>query len=250
MRKPVSSIGLIFLLCVSVSVLAQDDPLDDSASPITVSEAPRSGEFSSITQTSPTDVRSVPQKKIEALQKDDDYWYANLEPEKKTPKRAKPVNPGLLGQEWFWNLLWILALCGFIAAVVWYLSSSNIRLFRKKAVRLESESEEGPLSDDIFSINYEKEIRKAEEGANYGLALRLWYLYTLKELADRNLIDYRPETPNGDYVNALFSTPYYRDFFRLTRVFEYAWYGQFDISGEVYQTVRPQFLNFKTSLSA
>lgn len=250
MRKRVSLIALILLFGPGRSVWAQEAmPAMDSASPIQVSsEPPRTVHFSTVNQT-PVAVRSVPQQTIDSLQRSDDYWYANLEPEKKAVKKPDG-DPGLLGKRWFWNLVWIVALCGIIAAVLWYLASSNVRLFRREAKPVQSESEEGSVTDDVFSINYDKEIRKAEEASDYRLALRLWYLQTLKDLAGRNLITYRAETPNGDYLTALYGSRYYRDFFQLTRIFEYAWYGQFALSADAYQTVRPQFQNFKNSLPA
>lgn len=248
MRRTVLFI-LAFFFAASV-VSAQDPPYADTvvtSMPMESGEPPAS--FSPLRQTAPVDVRKVPREKTEALQKSDDYWYANAEPAKEPEKTEK--GGGLFAALWFWNLLWILALCSIIAVVVWYLASSNIRLFQKKSKAATEEAEESGVStDDIFSINYDKEIRKAEAAANYRLAVRLWYLQTLKALADRGVINYRAEKPNGDYVNALAGGPHYRDFFRLTRAFEYAWYGQFALSEGVYQTLRPEFLNFKNSLSA
>ncbi|RYF78312.1 MAG: DUF4129 domain-containing protein, partial [Chitinophagaceae bacterium] len=152
-------------------------------------------------------------------------------------------------QKWFQNLLWIIILCSFIAVVIWYLASSNIRLFSKQSKKIVEEGPEEEMTDDIFSIQYEKEIQKAEGAGNYRLAVRLWYLKTLREMADRNIIDYRHERTNNEYVNSLAGGRYYRDFFRLTRNFEYTWYGQFPLSSEGYNMMRRDFSSFKTTLA-
>ena len=186
-----------------------------------------------------------------ALKSDDAYWYANLEPvnKKKPPSQETHPKRRVLNAAWFQNLLWLLILFSFIGVVIWYLASSNIRLFRRGSKKILDETIEEELPDDIFSINYEREIEKAAEAKNYRLAVRLWYLNTLKELSERNIIDYRQEKTNSDYVTSLFGGRYYSDFFRLTRNFEYTWYGQFNLSSEAYEMMRVDFTAFKNSLS-
>lgn len=238
---------LLFLVCVG-SLAAQDDfsTLDTTVS-IGVAEGAKQGTFSTVTQTAPVVIRKLPAEKVAALQKSDDYWYANFEPPKKEePKPSKSV----FNQDWLQNLLWIIILCSFIGVVIWYLASSNVALFRRESKTIATDDEAGEIPDDIFSIGYEKEITKAVAAGNFRLAVRLWYLRTLKELSDRSLIAYRPEKPDGDYVLSLYGSRYYRDFFQLTRAFEYTWYGQFALTAETYQSVQASFQQFKNSLSA
>ncbi|HET7898391.1 MAG TPA: hypothetical protein VFL47_11985, partial [Flavisolibacter sp.] len=67
-------------------------------------------------------------------------------------------------------------------------------------------------------------------------------------LSDRRLIDYLHGRTNNDYVAQLSQSHYYRDFFRLTRNFEYTWYGQFIPSADVYSLLRSDFLTFQKNL--
>ena len=207
---------------------------------------------SSWRQLLPAEVRKMPADKLAEVKEDDAYWYANVEPEKKkaaAEQKPPPQDRGLTDKSWFQNLLWIIILCSFIGVVIWYLASSNIRLFSKDSKKIMDDDGEEELTDDIFAIPYEKEIQKAVEAQNYRLAVRLWYLKTLKEMADRNVIDYRYGKTNSDYVAALYGGRYYRDFFRLTRNFEYTWYGQFNLSAEAYGMMQADFVTFKNSLS-
>lgn len=208
--------------------------------------------FTNITKGNPVVVRKAPEEKVSELKNDDAYWYANQVLKKETKQTVtQPPNPSkrLLDAAWFRNLLWIIILCSFIGVVIWYLASSNINLFQKAAKKIVDEEVDEEINDDIFSINYEKEIDKATETNNYRLAIRLWYLKTLKELSDRNIIEYRHEKTDSEYVNSLQDSQYYKDFFRLTRNFEYTWYGQFNLSGEGYEMMRTDFINFQNSLS-
>lgn len=194
--------------------------------------------------------RQVPSKKVDSLKADEDYWYANMVPERKkeAPGKKQARGKTLFQESWFRDLLWLIVLSCFIGVVIWYLYSSNILLFRRKAKPILAEGGDEDLTDDIFALRYDAEISRAESAKNFRLAVRLWYLRILKELADNHRIDYRHERTNSDYVSQLYNTPYYRDFFRLTRNFEYTWYGQFDLSADAYEMMRTDFSNFKNGL--
>ena len=246
MRSNYRFIWMLFLLLPAFAVFAQDEEGERSGT-IQVQPAEEETSFNRVAQTKPVDLRKMPSDKIEELKKEDEYWYANREPQKAVQRAERPKEEAPVSG-WFLNLLWIVILVVFIGAVVWYLASSNVNLFRKPSREIVDETTDEGLADDIFSISYEKEIQKAVATGNYRLAIRLWYLSTLKELADRQIIDYRHEKTNSDYINTLYGTRYYHDFFRLTRNFEYTWYGQFALSPEAYQMMQSDFSKFKTGL--
>lgn len=238
----------LFIFC-SVTVAAQDDDFitDTIEAPSVTVNTTTSG-FLPVSEVAQVPVRKVPGEKISELKKDDAYWYANLESErKKEEKLQESSGNSLFNKEWFQTLLWIIILVSFIAVVLWYLLSSNIQLFRKEPKKI-FEEEEQDFTEDIFSVNYEREISRAAGDKNYRLAVRLWYLRTLKELAGRNIIEYRHARTNSDYLSCLSGGPYYKDFFRLTRNFEYTWYGQFPLSEEGYTMMQTDFMNFKNGL--
>lgn len=237
-------LSALVLFTVAVSAQYQDE----EAGTIQVQPLEEQTEFNKADDTRAVEIRKAPPGKIQELKNDDDYWYANREPEKVVQKKETVKQKDAGGSGWLQDILWVLILCVFIGAVIWYLASSNASLFRKPSREIIDEPVEEELTDDIFSINYDKEIQKAVAGGNYRLAIRLWYLSTLKELADRHIIDYRHEKTNSDYVAALYGGRYHRDFFRLTRNFEYTWYGQFALSPEAYQMMQTDFSTFKSGL--
>lgn len=238
------------LLCSSIC-LGQIEVTDSvwSEPPPPVEEVEVSS-FERVTRDQAVDVRKLPADKVSEIKEDDAYWYANVEPEKKKVKNAAPKqNVSLVDKSWFQNLLWIIILCSFVGVVIWYLASSNIRLFSRESKKVDEENNTEETTDDIFAIQYDREIQKAVDAKNFRLAIRLWYLKTLRELSDRNIIDYQYGKTNNYYVNSLYGSRYYKDFFRLTRNFEYTWYGQFNLSGEGYEMMRADFTNFKNSLA-
>jgi hypothetical protein len=250
MCKRVLLIFFVWLLLLPATGKAQAiGPEEDTVEVVPLRESDTSA-FAVITNLEAIARRQVPQKKVDSLKADEDYWYANMVPERKKDVPGKKEDRGktLFQESWFRDLLWLIVLCSFIGVVIWYLYSSNILLFRKKAKPILGEGGEEVLTDDIFALPYDAEIGKAESANNFRLAVRLWYLQILKELADNHRIDYRHERTNSDYVSQLYNTPYYRDFFRLTRNFEYTWYGQFDLSAEAYEMMRTDFSTFKKGL--
>lgn len=85
-------LGLI--LHVSMLCFAQADEYDDDTL-ITSVEPPlveTTSSFSEITRQQPVETKKLPSEKIDELKKDDDYWYANLEPEKEGRKRRRAAS--------------------------------------------------------------------------------------------------------------------------------------------------------------
>jgi hypothetical protein len=186
---------------------------------------------------------------LQNLKKDEAFWYANKLP--KRQKRAeidpnKKYSEPFYLQNWFRTLLWIFITAAFVAVIIWFLVVSDVRLFRKKAVSLSEQ--DTVLAEDIFSINYEQELEKAIADENYRLGVRLMYLHILRLFSERDIIHYKIERTNSDYLMQLYNTSYYKDFFRLTRNFEYVWYGKFDISSAAFELIRKDHAKLKSLL--
>lgn len=204
--------------------------------------------------------RSIPADVKKKVDEDDDFWYANTDLKKSKREILEERERGRNGQKgkddpairerktrtpfsmkpWFQTLLWVIIVAGFTVFLVIYLGSSNIGLFRKK-IRSTGHTEEDQISEDIFAINYQKEIDKAVAGGNYRLAVRLHFLQLLRKMSDSNIIRYKQDKTNFDYLMELQPTRYYAPFFRVTRNYEYSWYGQFPVSHDAYRIIKNDF---------
>ena len=187
---------------------------------------------------------------LQNLKKDEAFWYVN-----QTPKRQKPVaidpnrkytKPFYL-QNWFRTLVWIIIIGAFLAVLIWFLIASDVRLFRKKPKAVLSEADIA-LTEDIFAVNYDEQLANAITNENYRLGVRLMYLHVLRLFAERSIIQYKIERTNSEYLFQLYNSAYYKEFFRLTRNFEYVWYGKFDISVPAFEMIRQDYTNLKTRL--
>jgi hypothetical protein len=133
--------------------------------------------------------------------------------------------------------------------VIIYLANSNVGLFRKGGKSIAASEADEVETDNIFEINYQREIDKAIANGNYRFAVRLMFLRALKNLSDKKVIQYKHDRTNFDYLMQLHSTKYYSDFFRLTRNYEYSWYGQFSIEPEKFSIIKSDFENFDRNMS-
>jgi len=159
---------------------------------------------------------------------------------------------------WFGNLFtgvgnptfWKTATYVFIASVIVYITLKLIGvnfsgLYRKKD---KNEIPYETLGENIHAIDFPDSIEKAITQKNYRLAVRLYYLKTLKELTDREMIDWRINKTNRSYVYELNSPNLRPDFERITLQFEYAWYGNFPVDEEQFIVIKNQFLTFSNSV--
>lgn len=192
--------------------------------------------------------RGLPPGEIKKIQEDEDFWYANYAFKKAKEKKEEEMSIPWFEQAWGKTLLWIIIIGGFAVAIILFLSDSNIRLFRKKTKIFADEKQDNE-TDDIFEINYSERIDKAVREGNYRLAVRLMFLQMLKTMSGKNIIQYKQDRTNLDYLLQLSNTAHYQDFFRLARNYEYTWYGNFPVNDEAWQLIKNDFEKFNNGIS-
>lgn len=244
-KKPFYIFCLVFFIFCSLFSQAQDSDYYESADTVRSSSAEKEVRLIDSVVTAPLIItRKVPDSALRKLKADDAFWYVNTAPHREKQNDETAKSKSFLFSKWFNTAMWFLIVGCFIAALVWFLASSNIQLFRKKSSSIE-QLEQAYLAENIFEIDYPKEIAKAIAEKNFSLAVRLHYLQTLFLLSQKNMIRYAHERTNSAYVDQLYNTAYYKDFFRLTRHFEYTWYGQFGINEDAFGVMQNEFNEFK-----
>jgi hypothetical protein len=107
-----------------------------------------------------------------------------------------------------------------------------------------SEEERIMKTEDIQSL-----IKKALEEKNYRLAIRYYYLYLLKLLTERELITWELQKTNDDYIQELSQSKLRPLFKKVTLLYDYIWYGEFQIDGEGYERAKHKFDQLKNSIA-
>jgi hypothetical protein len=184
-------------------------------------------------------IRKVPAATIDSLKKSDEFWYADAVFEKPKQNESSGTDLG-----WLNTLIWIIIIAGFVLSLGWYLAKSRIVIFGKKRKQIAGETGKEELHENIFEIPYAAEIEKATREGDFRLAIRLMFLRLLKDLSQKKIIRYTNEKTNFDYLSELYQTSHYNEFFRLTRDYEYTWYGRFSVSHEAFTIIQHDFENF------
>ena len=92
--------------------------------------------------------------------------------------------------------------------------------------------------EDIHQISFDQQIRDALDGKNFKLAVRLTYLQTLKHLSDKGVINWAPSKSNHEYLYEITKEEQRASFLSLSTLFEYCWYGGFDVSKSAFEESR------------
>ena len=195
--------------------------------------------------------RMVPDSVPERLKNEKEFAYAN-DPSlwTKKQKKAEDNSSGMLEGiarfleskqvRYFFYLLVILAVIWIIYRLV-VVNSLFVFNSRKK-------DHAHDLEDEIaLEGNIRERIDAAVRNGDYRLATRLLYIDTLQWLDQLQLIRYKADSTNQEYVQQMDRTPRGRAFRQLTRVFDYVWYGQFPVSREKFEVIRENFKSFNKS---
>jgi hypothetical protein len=118
-------------------------------------------------------------------------------------------------------------------AIIMLFRSEINAVFKVRDSRVET----GPVHwdvDDIEGRDFLKMAGDMAERGDYRSALRYRYLHLIQLLSARNLIVWRPDKTNHDYQREISDTPF-RDVFRyMTYLFNYTWYGHFELDQATY----------------
>lgn len=108
-----------------------------------------------------------------------------------------------------------------------------------------TEEEQIIKNEDIPAL-----IREAINQKNYRLAIRYYYLLSLKYLSDNETIAWQPQKTNADYINELKSSGLKDSFRNITRIYDYVWYGEFGVDALKFETLKQSFENLNNSIKS
>jgi len=144
----------------------------------------------------------------------------------------------------FWQYVFLVVIAGI---VVWLLVKAEFigGVFAKKS---DEQLAYNRIVENIHELDFGQLIEEAVIAKNYRLAVRLYYLKTLKQLTDKKQIHWQPTKTNRNYVEELQGTRYQQDFEQLTYQFEYVWYGEFGVSESQFVRLKDTFQAFLNQL--
>ena len=186
--------------------------------------------------------RSVPDTIPARLKNEKDFLYAN-DPEywiKKERKQSKGIGTFL---EWAFGSAAVRALMYIILGVVLifviYKIIVNNSLFYTASKKSLNKTDTD--IDEIEDENLDEKTQAAIAAKDYRKAVRYLYFKSLRLLDQKGWIRYHAQATNYDYINQVSRYPVAQDFNFLTQVYDYVWYGGFDLTEEQFGIVNANF---------
>ncbi|WP_029268746.1 hypothetical protein [Flavobacterium sp. KJJ] len=82
---------------------------------------------------------------------------------------------------------------------------------------------------NIHLLDFEKLIKESIQADEKRIAIRYYYLWLLKVMAQNNYIEWDIEKTNSDYLYELQRPIHREEFTYLSYLYNYIWYGEFEI---------------------
>lgn len=102
--------------------------------------------------------------------------------------------------------------------------------------------------ENIHQMNFSQLIEETKKSGNYRLGVRYYYLWLLKKLSNREIIDWHWDKTNTDYLYEIKDSGLRKDFEYLSYVYDYSWYGEFDIDQAAFSKAEKAFVKTINSL--
>ncbi|AXT54218.1 DUF4129 domain-containing protein [Aquimarina sp. MMG015] len=208
------------------------------------------------------EIREFSSDKIKEYRNEEDFNYTEYE----EPDNIWTQFKRWVGQLWgkflqwifgvgevtgFWAVLFkllpYLVIIGVLFLLGWLFMRVNPRdmLFEKQ------EAPQIILTEDediIQNQNIEQLIQQALKANNYRLAIRYYYLSVLKQLSENEFINWESQKTNTDYLKELTDNSLKNKFQNITRLYDFIWYGSFDINQTSFEQAEQKFKSITNSI--
>jgi hypothetical protein len=169
------------------------------------------------------------------------------EPDKE-PDKKLPNTPNMDGFASFIKFAAILIGIILIGVLIYYfvggLGTSDKQLEKEQLL-----SEVEQIEDNLPEANIETPLEKAIRMGEYKVAIRLYYLLIIQQLALKNHIKWRKDKTNREYAREIKHQLYLTPFMSLTMAYEKAWFGAEEVKIEDFQHIQSLFEDLKRKIS-
>lgn len=102
--------------------------------------------------------------------------------------------------------------------------------------------------EDLQEVDIDTLLKQALEDNNFRLAIRYYYLATLKGLSNNNVIEYHLDKTNSEYLFEIKDSNIRSQFSYLSYVYSYVWYGEFPIDEKSFKVAQNKYQTFLNSM--
>lgn len=143
---------------------------------------------------------------------------------------------------------------GWVLIIV--LVGALIFLIVKLFLNAESDGKKITQSDIIEEINpteiplteLQRLLKEALDADDYRGAVRIYFIFIIRDLAQKGLIQWEKEKTNFQYLRELSNYENYQEFNVSVSYFEIIWYGKRDLDKPTFEQIKPNFTRFLDKL--
>ena len=183
---------------------------------------------------------------------DDDFIYKEDKTKKKEIKTDTDSNSSsaFLGFfSFFMSAIFPFLLGGFVIFVILKSVLGFDSRFWKPTNNAKTSSDQLIYEDeDIHELNLEALLQQAIANKDFRLAIRYYYLTTLKGLSNKQIIDYHKDKTNSEYLFEIENTQTRTEFSYLSYVYAYVWYGKFPVDENSFEKAQNKYQSFLNSI--
>jgi len=104
--------------------------------------------------------------------------------------------------------------------------------------------------ENIEDVDIQTLLERARAEGNFRMAVRLHYLALLKRLHELNMIAWKKDKTNRDYLSELFANGFhFEEIRKLTNSYEAVWYGEYPVHAEAFRHLSAQFESVYTKMN-
>jgi len=205
----------------------------------------------------------ITDKDLETYKADKDFNYIEIEAEESFITKAKRWFKNFLIKFWeaifgvgtatgflyfIFNILPYILLGVLVFLLIRFflkVNSNNLITKAKQEGTISFTEEEQIIkNEDIPAL-----INDAINQKNYRLAIRYYYLLSLKYLTESDSISWQPQKTNEDYIKEIDENHLKLDFKNITKIYDYVWYGEFNVDAIKFETLKLPFENINKSIT-
>lgn len=97
------------------------------------------------------------------------------------------------------------------------------------------------IEKNLHLVDFEKLIQKSLESDEKRLTIRYYYLWLLKKMSEKQIIEWDVEKTNSDYLYEIKDESQKEDFAYLSYLYNNIWYGEFELDENTFTKARTTF---------
>lgn len=97
------------------------------------------------------------------------------------------------------------------------------------------------IEKNLHLVDFEKLIKETLASGEKRLCIRYYYLWLLKKMSEKHLIVWDVEKTNSDYLYELQNQSQKEDFAYLSYLYNYIWYGEFELDQATFEKAKNAF---------